>query len=196
MKTIVIDQNINTMTVLGTYGDYVKAMTDTGWGFADNESPHIITHSNTDMVSTHSTAMGNSRGILEITCPDDKEITICGRSHADINHPPHFFSLRCRSSSGENLALDTEFTIIKNSIKGAVPLFCQIGDSPVLYSELSQTVGERFKEKGGRHRFPKGIILYPTETLIFRVINPNIDIVKTELSMQADIWENKKAQEE
>jgi len=172
-----------------TYGDLVREWLRLGRIYANKKSPHMITHQNTDVVLTRPVCKGETGEVLKITCPDNKAITICGRNHYTIDYPPHFFSLGCRSNDDQNLSPDTIFTITKYGGSGVIPLFCKNGDCPILYSELSQTVGERFKRKEERHYFPMGIILYSGETLVFRVSEPDIDIVKTELLMQADIWE-------
>lgn len=175
--------------VMLKYSDFVKKMLYQKWVFVDKQSPHTITHNDTDLVSTYIVNKGMDKSILKITCPDNKNMTICGRNHCDVNYPPHFFSLRCQSGDGENLAPDTTFDITKYGGSGVVPILGKKGDRPILYRELSQTVGERFKSKEERHYFPMGIILYSNESLVFRVHKPDIDIIKIELFMQADIWE-------
>lgn len=174
-----------------SYSDFVREMYNGKWVFADNQSPHVITHANNNIISTYPVNKGEIGTVMKITCPDNTNISICGRNHSDIRYPPYYFSLLCRDSSGRNLAPDTKFKITKYGTSGTMDLFCKNGNCSILYGVLSQTVGKRFKRKEERHNFPMGIILYPSETLVFRVYEPDINIAKTTLLMQADIWEKK-----
>ncbi|MDD3813287.1 MAG: hypothetical protein PHZ02_01465 [Desulfocapsaceae bacterium] len=174
------------MQIIRATYDFVKEMLRHGWIFADNISPHIITH-DSSIIFRHIVTKQDIGNVLEITCPENKYISICGRNHFVRNYPPHIFSLRCSNKSDRDISPGTEIIIRKRKewILNGTELFYENAGN------LSPIIGERVKLWNEEFPFPAGISISSGEILCFRVVNPNIDINKVELFMQADIWEKK-----
>ncbi len=176
------------------YKDFVDEMFKQGWVYVDGVSPHTLTHHDTGIVSTFHVKKGMIGTVLEIKCPMHRNLSVCGLNHSGIDikefvkfpmlySTPYFFSIRCKGNDGQELSPYTGIKIIQYDSDN-LPKWSRTE----FYGDLSQSIGERFKRKHERYYFPQGIILYSGEKLGFKVHELDIEVVKTELLMKADIW--------
>lgn len=176
------------------YNDFVSDMLNGDWVLSEKARPCTLTHQNTGIVSTFPVKKGTVGTALEIKCPKHQVLTVCGLGHSGIDpkdfvkNPmlysiPHFFSIRCKNNEGQELSLYTRLKIIKRDQEN-LPVWSRTE----FYGDLSQTIGERFKQKHERYYFPDGIILHGDENLVLQVSEPEIDIEKIELVMKADLF--------
>ncbi len=140
--------------------------------------------------------------ILEIICPPERIITICGTGECDIdpddfnNAPnfyqiPHFFTLRCMNNDNVEIAPTTIISILKVMRDEELEKYYQ-----EFYGDLSSIIDGRLKRKEERYYFAETIILQSGERLVFRANSPNIDIAKMDLLMMSDIFEKDEEEQE
>lgn len=154
-------------------------------------NPQTITHRD-ERVITHPLQRGCTGSILDIVCPAGHILLICGVLHSgikpgDIARAPHLytiphqFSILCYDKDNREPSQETVIRIKK--IKPSEGVF---SIDTALYGDIALKTGERFKRKEERYYFTQGIILYGTEYLSLIPIQPDIDIVRTELFMKCD----------
>lgn len=151
-----------------------------------------ISHLDTDIVITHPVNKNENGTVLEITCPDNSIIAICGFHQRDTDENfakgpnlytrPHFFTLRCTDENDKEISSMNIVSISKVNRKGVLERFYQ-----EFYGDISPWIDGRLKKKHERYYFAETIILQGKEKLIFQ-IKPNIDISNIELLMMADLF--------
>lgn len=138
-------------------------------------------------VQTFKTKSGTAGKVIELRCPESNAIFIFGKNQTvlllenepkefDINDP-YFFSLRCFDQSKRELDPATRMNFKKVSKYGAIS------------RTWRASYGDLLPAKAVRYSFPKGLYLSGDEVLELEVLNPDIDIERIELSMEADIFE-------
>lgn len=170
------------------YIDTIQDFKDEGY----YSEPITLTSLNTYLVTTFSVQKGTFGKTLELICPAGRIITICGSENSSVvpgdfaRAPhlfsiPHQFSIRCFNKDNVELSPLTSIRIERETPSSEI---YRIDD--VLYGDLSLTYGERFKRKEERYYFSRGIVLYGGEYLCLTPVQPDIDIVRTELFMKCD----------
>lgn len=138
-------------------------------------------------VQTFKIKSGTAGKVIELRCPESNAIFIFGKNQTvlllenepkefDINDP-YFFSLRCFDKSKSELDPATRMNFKKVSKYGAISRAWR-----AFYGDL-------LPMKAVRYSFPEGLYLSGDEVLELEVLNPDIDIERIELSMEADIFE-------
>lgn len=127
----------------------------------------MISH-NCAYVHTFNIKRGTSGTIFEVRCPELQEISVFGESPA--------ISLRCfdKDNREPDPATRMNFKIV--SARGSVSRKCR-----ATYANLSA--------KAIKYSFPDGLYLSSNEALVLEVLNPDIDLERIELSMDADIFD-------
>lgn len=172
------------------YEEYLETMQSKSW-FAESMT---VTRDNTAIVSTYNGIKGNRSKVIDIICPAGQTITMCGliQSNIDVKEfiknsmlyqYPHFFGIIIKDKSGNELGDDIMVDILKYYTSGMVYMI-----TTEMYKDLSLKEGSRYKRKGERYYFKKGIELYGMEILRLTVERPDIDIASanTELIMKCD----------
>lgn len=176
------------------YDDIVDTIEENGWTCISSVA-HPITIFDSEIVFPYPVKANSYNTLLEITCPPERIITICGFDDCGIdpddfyNSPnfyqiPHFFTLRCMDNNNVDISPTTIISILKASRNEEPEKYYQ-----EFYGDLSSIVDGRLKKKEERYYFAETIILQSGEKLIFRVHNPNIDISKIDLLMMSDLFE-------
>lgn len=176
------------------YNDIVSTIEESGWHLlSDIACP--ITTLDTHIVSHRLAKANRCDVVLEIICPPERIITMCGLSECCVetdnfyNSPniyqiPHFFTLMCTDVNGVELLQTTLISIMKSTKDGEIT---KCYDE--FYGDLSPVMGGKLKRKEERYHFPMTVILQGGEKLAFRVNNPYMDIAKVDLLMLCDIFE-------
>lgn len=126
---------------------------------------------------------GTAGKVLELRCPESNAISIFGKNQTvlllenepkefDINDP-YFFSLRCFDKSKRELDPATRMNFKKASKHGGHSRAWR-----ACYGDLLKA-----------YSFPEGLYLSENEALELEVLNPDINIDRIELSMEADVFE-------
>lgn len=134
-----------------------------------HEGRKEIHETDTEFISTFQVKKGSSGKVMELHCPKKKAVSICGQSHAD-HQEPHLLVLRCFNESNSEPKVST-WVNIKTIIAG--------GENPLWKAPYGSLNEYHFKE---------GIFLGNGDRLIAEIIDPDIDIERVEVSMEADIF--------
>ncbi len=184
------------------YEDIVDTIENNGW-HRISPMTHSISNFDTEMVVAKSVRMNTSGNVLEITCPPERIITICGSKESDIDledfyrspnlhDTPHFFTVQCADNDNVNISPNTILSIWKVTKDGMFEKYCQefYGDLSPLYEN------GMLKSKEKRHYFPTTIILQSDEMLTVEVHNPQRDVSKTSILAMADIFAKDEVEED
>jgi hypothetical protein len=132
---------------------------------------------------------------LEIICPPNELLTICGYNQSDIEEEfnpdlftrPHFFTIRCMVNASNALKEIPSTTIIditKINHEGKEEKLYQ-----EFYGDLSPIIDGQLKGKNERYYFPDTILLQEGEKMVFRASVR--DISEVELFMMCDRFRKK-----
>ena len=177
------------------YRNFVEQIMDKEWHYVGDMQTYSLNSLSSYIVSTYYVEKNMYGTFLEITCPSPLyKITICGfddagidpiefYSHSNLYKIPHFFSITCTDNSGKELSPDVTIDITQTKQNGESKKLCS---EP--YGDLSQHIDGRFRRKEERYFFYASVKLEDHEKLSFRVNYPDIDIMKTQLSMKADLF--------
>ena len=191
-----LDKKPKTDKPYSRYQNFVKQITNKEWHYVGDVQKSLNNLSS--IVSTYYVGKNMYGTFLEVACPSPLYmITICGfndaginpiefYSHSNLYKIPHFFSITCTDNSGKELSPDVPIDVAKAKLNGESKKL-----RSELYGDLSQHVDGRFRRKEERYYFDESIKLEDHERLSFRVNSPDIDITKTRLSMNADLFVKK-----
>ncbi len=126
----------------------------------------VIRETDADYISTFTVGKGALGKVMELFCPESKAVSLCGKSQAH----PYFFTMRCFDESGREQSPSTKMNFKAGIENGGSPLW------KVSYGSLK------------RYYFPDGIFLSNGTKLELEVINPDTDIDKVEVAMEADVF--------
>jgi len=126
--------------------------------------PGMICDMDSAYVRTFKVKRGTAGKIIDIRCPGSQAISVFGKYQT--------ISLRCFDKHNRELDPATRMNFKKVSKYGGISRKCR-----ATYGDLSQ------------YSFADGLYLGGEEVLELEVLNPDIDIERTELSMEADIFE-------
>lgn len=131
--------------------------------------PGMICDMDTEYVRAFNIKSGTSGNIIELRCPESQAISVFGKYQT--------VSLRCFNESNREPEPATRINFKKVSKNGGISRKCRA------------TYGDLSPEKEIKYSFPEGLFLSGNEVLELEVLNPDIDIDRIELSMEADIFE-------
>ena len=178
---------------LENYESIVDGIENEGWTNISSVSTPI-TILDKQIVSPKYVEANSYDNILEIICPPEKIITICGYIDMDEDiddfydapnfyQTPHFFTLRCMNNDNVEISPMTIISIIKETRNEKMEKYYQ-----EFYGDLSPITDGKLKKKEDRYYFAETVVLQEGEKLIFRAHYPNIDIAKIDLLMMSDIF--------
>lgn len=179
------------------YEDIVDVIENNGWNVVFMAA-FPITTLDTQIVSKKAVGAHSHDVVLEIVCPKERIIAICGLRECNIdvgdfyNKPnlyniPHFITIMCRNNDGAELSKTTLVSIIKCTKDGEVELYYQ-----EFYGDLSPIVNGKLKRKEERYHLVETIVLQGGEKLLFKIRDPDIDISNIDLLMLSDLFEKTK----
>lgn len=176
------------------YSDVIDTIEENGWVPLSSAGLSPISHFNNDLIRTKQVKRNTYDGVLEIICPPENIIAICGLNQEDIdkesfvNSPnlytiPHFFTLRLTDDNNNEIPYTTIIGIVKIAKNGEPEKLYE-----EFYGDLCPTVNGKLKKKEDRYYFAETIVLQDGEKLVFYAYWPFIDIAKVELLMMADVF--------
>lgn len=184
-----------------TYDDVLDNIEYNGWNRISSVT-YPITTFDTQIVSSKQVKANCCDTVLEVICPQERIIAICGFDECGIDPDdfcatpnfydvPHFFTLRCTDNNGVDIYPTTIISISK-VLKDEEPEKCY----QEFYGDLSPVIDGKLKQKENRYYFSETIVLQSGEKLIFKVNNPNIDISKVDLLMMSDLFQKDEDEDE
>lgn len=173
------------------YEDLVDEVIRNGW---DHSSPrYSITDFDTDIVNIKPAKKDSRDTFMEITCPEENLIIMCGLNQGDVDEDflespnlyttPHFFTLRCTDENNNEISPITIINISKINSNGDIERLYQD-----FYGDLSPSIDGRLKTKKERYYFTDTIILQRKEKLVFQAFKPDKNISKVDLFMICDFF--------
>lgn len=120
-------------------------------------------------IQTFKVKSGTAGKIIELRCPPSQAISVFGKYQT--------VSLRCFDDSNREPEPVTRTNFRKVSRYGGISRKCR-----ATYSDLSPV-------KAIKYSFAESLYLSGEEVLELEILNPDIDIERIELSMEADIFE-------
>lgn len=194
-----------------TYKEFKERMTEKGYCIMDN-SPIIIDNKN-DMVNTYFTNKGKICKIIELYCPENRIIALCGTTHNGGCNNEYSCRIKCYNTTN-----DEPFQKIHNStvLSNTDHVVAEIIVTKILqkeppkdnqkvkeWSERISPISKLIKSENGLEHimwagaypiFSEEFIktsftLYGGQKMTFYINNPDIDIDKVEFEMKADIFE-------
>ena len=133
------------------------------------KAPGIICDMDSAYVRAFRVKSGTAGKIIELRCPESQAISVFGKYQT--------VSLRCFDESNREPDPATRTNFKKVSRYGGISRKCR-----ATYGDLSPA-------KAIKYSFSEGLYLMGEEVLELEVLNPDIDIDRIELSLEADIFE-------
>lgn len=195
-----------------TYKDFVNRMIEKGYIYK-NGKPVTIDESN-NMIKTFPVKKGKIGKILELQVPYNSIVSLCGTEHNGGCYNSYICNIKCTDNNGkqpfQKLHHSTELTIKKHVVAEIIITKILKQDRPLdnkKVNEWIETVSPILKLiKSENHRehimwigaYPKfdsefvktSFTLYGDQKMTFYINNPDIDITKVELKLDADIFES------
>lgn len=146
-----------------------------------NGNPHVkksICDTDDTYVRTFKVKSQTSGKVIELHCPSLNAISISGKNQAaepkDLNRP-YVFCIRCFDNEDREPGPATHMNFKKVLKDGGISRAWR-----ALYGDLTKA-----------YSFPEGLYLSENEILQLEVLNPDRNIERIELSMEADIFETR-----
>lgn len=180
------------------YEDIANGIENSGWTEISSAGVHPITQFDTNIVIISPVRKDARGNVLEIVCPKDIIIAICGFHQIDVDNDdfyktpnlytrPHFVTLKCMDDTNKEISPNTIVSILLTDKDGGTERLYQ-----EFYSDLSPTANGdttgKLKEKQERYYIAETIVLQRGEKLTFHVYNPDRDISRVELLMMSDMF--------
>lgn len=196
-----------------TYKEFIDRMTEKGYTLILN-SPITIDESN-NIIKTFSTKKGTVGKILELQCPDNSVIALCGTEHNGGCHNSYTCDIECTDNDNkqpfQEMHYSTALTDTKHILAEIIATKILQQDPPLdnkKVKEWSETISpilKLIKSSNSREHvmwagaYPKfssefiktSFTLYGGQKMTFYVNNPDTDIEKVKFSMKVDIFEQK-----
>ncbi len=140
----------------------------------------IIRETDTDYVRTFTVMKGTTGTVLDLRSPQFKAVSIFGQNQIELGgegqpefnvKDPYQFALHCFDNSSRELDTATRMNFKRTSAAGSGRAW------RACYGDLSQG-----------YLLPLGVYLQGDDALALEVLNPDIDIERIELSVEADVW--------
>ena len=193
-----------------TYKEFIDRMIEKGYTLSPN-NPITIDESD-NMINIFSVKKDTIDKILELQCPDNSVIALCGTEHNGGCHNSYICDIRCTNDRNEQpfqgVHNSTELTRTKHVVAEIIATKILRHDPPLdnkKVKEWSDTVSPILKlirSNNNREHvmwagaYPKfntefiktSFTLYGGQKMIFYVNSPDIDIMKVMLEMKADMF--------
>jgi hypothetical protein len=193
------------------YEEFIKKMIEKGYTLKDN-SPFIIDNKYS-MIKTYSLHKGDVGKIIDLICPENQIISLCGKSHPGGCENDYSCTIRCYNNDGDepfqeqhnSTALSetdhvlAEIIITKILQKEAPKDVKKVKDwsdkiSPILKLIKSENNLEHIMLMCAYPIFSSEFIktsftLYGGQKMTFYINNPDIDIDNVNFEMKVDIFE-------
>lgn len=194
-----------------TYKEFINKMIEKGYKL-NKESPVIIDDKN-DMVNTYTVNKGQIGKIVELCCPENQIIALCGTSHIGGCDNEYLCNVKCYNTSN-----DEPFQTIHNStaLSDSDHVVAEIIVTKILQKapprdnikvkEWSEKIGPILKlinsENNLEHvmltcAYPilssefikSSLTLYGDQKMTLYINDPDVDIERVEFEIKADIFE-------
>ncbi len=196
-----------------TYKEFIDRMIEKGYVII-SDSP-VTTDESNNIIKTFSTKKGTVGKILELQCPYNSIIALCGTEHNGGCHNSYICNIELTNNEGEKpfqkIHHSTALTSTKHVVAEIIVTKILQQNPPLdnkKVKEWSDTISPILKLiKSGNNRehvmwagaYPKfnsdfiktSFTLYGGQKMIFYVNNPDVDIDKVKFSMKADIFEQR-----
>lgn len=194
-----------------TYKEFVEKMTEKGY-ILNKESPIIINDKN-DIVNIHSVKKGQIGKVVELNCPENKIMALCGTTHIGGCENEYFCNIKCYNADNEEPFQDihnstalnennhvvAEMIITKILQKEAPKDNKKVKDwsekiAPILKLIKSENHLEHVMLTCAYPIINKELTktsftLYGGQKMTFYINDPDTDIEKVEFEMKVDIFE-------
>ncbi len=194
-----------------TYKEFIDRMIEKGYNLI-SDNPTTIDESN-NTIKTFSTKKGTVDKILELQCPDNSIIALCGTEHNGGCHNSYICNIELTNNEDkqpfQKLHHSTALTSAKHVVAEIIVTKILQQDPPLddkKVKEWSETIGpilkliksdnprEHIMWMGAYPKFNSEFIktsftLYGGQKMIFYVNNPDVDIDKVKLNISLDIFE-------
>ncbi len=202
-----------------TYKEFIDKMIEKGYVYNDHNPIAISndnnnSNNNNDIVSTFSVCKGKIGKIIEMTCPDNYVVALCGTEHEGGCRNDYVCNLKCCDNYDnepfQGLHYSTELTKGKHVVAEIIVTKILRNDPPTQYKkvrEWSETIAPILKLIGSNNNrehvmwigtynkfsdeFNKtSFTLYGGQKMTFYIHNPDIDITKIDFKFNVDIFEH------
>lgn len=194
-----------------TYKEFVDKMIEKGYTYKNNKPVTINESSN--MIKTSLAKKGETCKILELQCPDNSIVALCGTEHNGGCHNSYICNIELNNNEGkkpfQKIHHSTALTSSKHVVAEIIVTKILQQDPPLdnnKVKEWSETIGpilKLIKSDNSREHvmwvgtYPKldsefiksSFTLYGGQKMIFYVNNPDIDIDNIKLNISVDIFE-------
>lgn len=146
----------------------------------------IIRETDIDYIRTFPLRRRSAGKVMEMRCPQSKAVSIFGKNQTECKaenktkefniKDPYAFTMRCFDNHDEELDQAARINIKKVSTDGGIS------------SAWRLCYGNLAPKKPG-YQFPEGAYLFSNEILVIEIINPDIDIERTEILIEADVFQ-------
>lgn len=194
-----------------TYKEYIKRMEEKGYTYRDHNT--IMIDETNNIVKTFTAKKGSVNKILELQCPSNGVISICGKTHDGGCEKSYLCDIKCLDKDNEEPFQESHIT---TELQHNNHLVAEIVLTKILYHEppkehkkiqewlelinpILKTIGsenpcEHVMWAGAYKLFNTDFInrsfnLYENQRMIFYILNPNIDITNVKFNLKADILE-------
>lgn len=194
-----------------TYKEFIDRMIEKGY-ILQSDNPKTINESS-DMIKTFCVKKGETGKIIELQCPDNSIISLCGTEHNGGCHNSYTCNIKCTDNNDKQPFQELHHTtkldnrqhiiaeIVTTKILRQDP---QLDNKKVM--EWSKTAGPILKLIRSNNlrehvmwigAYPKfnsefnktSFTLYGGQEMSFYVVNPDIDIYNINFEMMVDIFE-------
>ncbi len=194
-----------------TYKEFVDKMIEKGYTYK-NDKPITIDESS-KMIKTFQSKKGTVCKVLELQCPNDSIIALCGTEHNGGCHNSYICNIELTNNEDkqpfQKIHHSTALTSKKHVVAEIIVTKILQQDPPLdnqKVKEWSETIApilkliksdnrrEHIMWTGAYPKFDSEFIktsftLYGGQKMIFYINSPNVDIDKVKLNMTVDIFE-------
>lgn len=194
-----------------TYKEFIDKMIEKGYVY--NNNPVGISNSDNNIIRTFSVDKGHIGKIIEVDCPDNQIIALCGTTHDRGCDREYLCDIKCYDDQNnepfQKLHHSTELTKNYHVLAEIIATKILRNDRPIQYKkvkEWSDTTSPILKLIGSNNNrehvmwagayskfsseFNKtSFTLYGGQKMTFYINNPDIDITKVEFNLDVDIFE-------
>ena len=192
------------------YKEFIDRMIEKGYEYIDGK-PTIIDETN-DMIKTFPIKKAKTNKVLELLCPNDSIVALCGTQHNGGCDNTYVCDIICTDNKGQQpfqeIHHSTELTSTKHVVAEIIVTKILLQDPPLdnkKVEEWSETSGPILKLIGSKNNrehvmwvgaYPKfnsefiktSFTLYGDQKMTFYLNDPGIDIEKVKLDMTIDIF--------
>lgn len=194
-----------------TYKEFIDKMVENGYVY--NHNPVTISDKDNNIISTFSADKGKTDKIIEVNCPDNQIMALCGTTHSGGCNKEYLCHIKCYDDQNnepfQGLHYSTELNKNYHVLAEIIVTKILRNDPPTQYKkvkEWSDTISPILKLIGSDNNrehvmwtgayskfspeFNKtSFTLYGGQKMTFYINNPDIDIKKIDFKLDVDIFE-------